>query len=58
MSHGAVSALQDQKTHKKPTTSPGPGPPALPGRGPAAQHVARSSRAEPGARPPAATATP
>lgn len=50
MSHGAVNAPVDQKTHKKPTTSPGPGPPSPPGRGSAAQHAARSSRAEPDAR--------
>jgi hypothetical protein len=57
MSHGAVSALLDQKTHKT-HNRPGPGPPAPPRRRPVAQHAARSSRAEPGARPPAATATP
>ena len=34
MSHGAVSALPDQKTHKKPTTGPGRGLPPRPGDGP------------------------
>jgi hypothetical protein len=34
MSHGAVSARADQKTHKKSTTSPGWGLPPRPGEGP------------------------
>jgi hypothetical protein len=34
MPHGAVSARADQKTHKKPTSSPGRRLPPRPGEGP------------------------
>ncbi len=56
MPHGARSACADQDPHKT-HNRPGPGPPAPPGRRVVLQYAAGPSRAQPGARPPAATVT-